>query len=108
MKAVIRSAAGAEVGGLYMNTLELSPMKTTVEELDHPQPATPLNTNNSTVDGNINKTIIQRQNKAMDKMFYWLQDRVEQGEFRVFWTPGNTQFSRLLHKIPLSCYTQST
>ena len=24
----------------------------------------------------------------MDKRFYWLQDRVEQGEFRVFWAPG--------------------
>ena len=24
----------------------------------------------------------------MDKRFYWLQERVEQGEFRVFWAPG--------------------
>ena len=24
----------------------------------------------------------------MDKRFYWLQDRVEQGEFNVFWAPG--------------------
>ena len=24
----------------------------------------------------------------MDKIFYWLQDRVEQGKFRVFWAPG--------------------
>ena len=24
----------------------------------------------------------------MDKIFYWLQDRVKQGEFRVFWDPG--------------------
>ena len=24
----------------------------------------------------------------MDKRFYWVQDRVEQGEFRVFWSPG--------------------
>ena len=24
----------------------------------------------------------------MDKRFYWLQDRVEQGKFRVFWAPG--------------------
>ena len=25
----------------------------------------------------------------MDKRFYWLQDRVEQGEFRVFWATEN-------------------
>ena len=49
------STAEAEVGGLYMNALELSLMRTTIEELDHPQPPTPLKTNNSTADGIINK-----------------------------------------------------
>ena len=72
------SAAAAEVGGLYMNALELSPMRTTLEKLGHPQPATPLKTDNSTVDGIMNKTIKQRQSKAMDKRFYWLQDKVKQ------------------------------
>ena len=51
------SAAKAEVVGLYMNALELSPMRTTLDELDHPQPPTPLKTNNSTADGIINKTM---------------------------------------------------
>ena len=88
IKAVMGSAAEAEVGGLYMNALELSPMRTTLEELDHPQPPTPLRTDNSTADGIMNKTIKQRQSKAMDKRFYWVQDRVEQGEFRIFWALG--------------------
>ena len=63
-------------------------MRTTLEELDHSQPPTPLKTDNSTADGIMNKTIKQRQSKAMDKRLYWLQDRVEQGEFRVFWAQG--------------------
>ena len=71
-----------------MNAQELSPMRTTLEELNHPQPPTPLKTDNSTADGIMNKTIKQKQSKAMDKRFYWLQDRVEQGEFNVFWAPG--------------------
>ena len=82
------SAAEAEVGGLYMNALKVSPMRTTLEELDHPLPHTLVKTDNSTADGIMNKTIKQRQSKAMDKRFYWLQDRVERGEFRVFWAPG--------------------
>ena len=53
-------AVEAEDGGLYMNALELSLTKTTLEELDHPQPATPLKTDNSTADGIMNKTIKQR------------------------------------------------
>ena len=67
-----------------MNVLELSLMRTTLEELDHPQPPTPIRTDNSTTDEIMNKTIKQRQSKALDKRFYWLQDRVRQGEFRVF------------------------
>ena len=88
INAVMGSAAETEVGGLYMNALELSPMRTTLEQLDHPQPPTPIQTDNSTADGIINVTIKQKQSKAINKQFYWLQDRVEQGEFRVFWAPG--------------------
>ena len=76
-----------------MNAQELLPMRTTLEELDHPQPPTPLRTDNSTADGIMNKTIKQRQSKAMDKRFYWVQDRVEQGEFRVFWAPGKNNLA---------------
>ena len=53
------SPAEAEVGGLYMNALELSPMRTILEKLDNPQPATPLKKDNGTVDGLMNKTIKQ-------------------------------------------------
>ena len=64
-------------------------MRTTLVELDHPRPPTPLKTDNSnsTADGIMNKTTKQRQSNAMETRLYWLQDRVEQGEFRVFWAP---------------------
>ena len=65
----MESVAEVEVGGLYMNALELSPIRTTLKELDHPQLATPLKTNNSIADGIINKTIKQRQSKVMGKRF---------------------------------------
>ena len=81
------SATETEVGGLYINALELSPMRTTLEELDHSQSPTLILMDNSTVDKITNKRIRQRQSKAMDKIFYWLQNRVEQGEFRVFLAP---------------------
>ena len=43
------SAAEAEVGGLYLNALETSPMRTTLEELHHSQLATPMQIDNSRV-----------------------------------------------------------
>ena len=36
IKAVMGSAAEAEVVGLYMHALKLSPMRTTLEEINHP------------------------------------------------------------------------
>ena len=50
INAVIGSVAEAEVRGLYMNALEFSPMKTTLEGLDHSQPPTPIQTDINTVD----------------------------------------------------------
>ena len=70
INAVMGSAAEAKVGGLYMNALELSSMRTTLEELDYPQPPTSIQTDNSTADGTMNRTIKQKQSKAMDKRFY--------------------------------------
>ena len=71
------SAAKTKVGGLYTNALELSPMRTILKELDHSQPPTPIQTDNSTADWIMNKTIKQKQSKTMDKQFYKLQNRVE-------------------------------
>ena len=46
-------------------------MRVTLEELGHPQPATPMRTDNSTADGIRNKTVNQKQqSKSMDMQFY--------------------------------------
>jgi hypothetical protein len=99
IKSVMQSAAEAECGGLYMNAKEAVPMRITLEELDHPQPATPMRTDNSTADGIMNKTVKQKQSKSMDMRFYWLQDRVEQGQFRVFWAPGKINLADYQSKV---------
>ena len=36
----------------------------------------------------MNNTVKQKMSKTMDMRFYWLQDRVDQGMFRVYWVPG--------------------
>jgi hypothetical protein len=95
----MQSAAEAECGGLYMNAKEAVPMRITLEELDHPQPATPIRTDNSTADGIMNKTVKQKQSKSMDMRFYWLQDQVEQGQFRIFWAPGKVNLADYQSKV---------
>jgi hypothetical protein len=99
IKNVMGSAAEAETGGLYMNAQEAVPERITAEELGHIQPPTPLVTDNSTADGIMNKTVKQKQSKAMDMRFYWLQDRVEQGQFNVYWAPGKYNLADYFSKL---------
>jgi hypothetical protein len=97
---VMSSAADAECGGLYMNAREAVPMITTLEELGHPQPdnGTPIRTDNSTADGIMNKTVKQKRSKSMDMRFWWLIDRVEQNQFRIFWAPGRINLADYFSK----------
>jgi hypothetical protein len=88
IKNVMASAAEAECGALFINTKEAVVLRNTLEEMGHPQPATPVQVDNFTADGIMNSKIQQKRSKAMDMRFYWVQDRVRQGQFHIFWKPG--------------------
>jgi hypothetical protein len=48
----------------------------------------PMETDNTTATGYSNGTIKQKRTKAMDMRFYWIKDRVKQGQFNVYWGSG--------------------
>ena len=56
----------------------------------HPHPPTPIQVENSTAVGIANKSIKQKQSKAMDMRFHWIQDRILQEHFHAFWKQGPT------------------
>ncbi len=93
MRNVMSSAAEAECGALYDNTKEGVPLRTTLTEMGHPQPPTPVQVDNSTTNGFANKQIKQQKSKSMDMRFYWIQDRVAQKQFQVYWRPGPTNLA---------------
>jgi hypothetical protein len=88
LKHVMSSAAKAEIGALFINAKEGAFLRTTLEELGHKQPPTPMETDNTTATGYSNGTIKQKRTKAMDMRFYWIKDRVKQGQFNIYWGPG--------------------
>ena len=59
MKIVITTAAEAGFGALFHNTKEATPLRTTLKELGHPQPPTPVLVDNSTGVGLANDTVPQ-------------------------------------------------
>ena len=89
MKMVLSSAAEVEFGALFHNTKEATPLHTTLEELGHPQPPTPVLVDNSTAVGLANDTVTQRCSRAIDMHFYWIRDRVNQNQFHVYWAPAH-------------------
>ena len=89
MKMVLSSAAEAEFGALFHNTKEATPLRTTLEELGHPQPPTAVLVDNSTVVGLANDTVTQRRSRAIDMRFYWVRDRVNQQQYHMYWAPAH-------------------
>jgi hypothetical protein len=83
------SAAEAEIGAVFINEKEGAVLRTTLEELGYKQPPTPMETENTTVTGYSNVTIKQKRTKAMDMRFYWIKDRVKQGQFKIYLGSGN-------------------
>jgi hypothetical protein len=83
LKQVMSSAAEAEIGAVFINAKEGPVLRTTLEELGHKQPPTPIETDNTTATGYSNGTIKQKHTKSMDMRFYWIKDRVKQGQFNV-------------------------
>jgi hypothetical protein len=61
IKNVVASAAESEVGACFHNAQSGAPLKVTLTELGHPQPLTPLRTDNSSAYGIVNETIKQKR-----------------------------------------------
>ena len=90
MREVLSSAAEAELGALFHNGKEACPLRIALEEMGHPQPATPMATDNNTASGIATDTVKQKRSKAIDMRFYWIRDRVRQGQFQIYWSRGQT------------------
>jgi hypothetical protein len=88
LKVVVSSAAEAELGALFHNGKDAAWLRTTLADMGHPQPPTPMQTDNSCAAGIANDTVKQRRSKAIDMRFYWVRDRVKQGQFVVHWRRG--------------------
>jgi hypothetical protein len=64
MRKVLSSAAEAELGALFHNGKEACPLRIALEELGHPQPATPMATDNNTASGIATDTVKQKTVKS--------------------------------------------
>ncbi len=88
IRAVMSSTAKVELGTLFINAKTAVSMRHTPKELSHPQPPTPMQTDNKTAHDLLTNKIMPKALKAMDMGFHWLQCCKAQGQFRYYWRPG--------------------
>jgi hypothetical protein len=75
------SAAEAELGALFINANTAISMRQMLAELGHPQPSTPMQTNNAMAHTLLNNKILPKALKAIDMLFHWLSCHDAQGQF---------------------------
>ena len=84
IQTVITSAAEAEYVSLYNNAETGIPLRHTLIKIGHPQPPTPIQTDNNTAVGIANDSIKQKYSKALD-----MKDQVQLQTYNVFFKPGS-------------------
>ena len=88
LKNVVSSAAEAEIAAMFENCKEATVIRTTLQELGHPQPPTPIYVDNTTAYGFANESIKIKRTKAIDMRYHWVVDRCKQDQFKIHLKPS--------------------
>jgi hypothetical protein len=83
INCVLASVAEAEIAGGFQVAQAAVHTRNILSELGYPQPPTLLRMDNTVAIGIATDTINTRRSKSIDMRFYWLRDRVRQGQFKV-------------------------
>ena len=89
LRHVVASAAEAETAGVFHNAQTAIPIRTILKALGHPQPPTPVKTDNSTTNGFIHNNIHLKKSKSWDMRYHWLRDKEAQRLFQFYWDRGS-------------------
>ena len=88
IKNVMSSAAEAEIGALFINSRQAVTARTTLEEMGHIQPPTPIQTDNTTALGFVMRNLQPKATKSTDMRHWWMRDRSDRNQFRYYWSEG--------------------
>ena len=81
-------AAEAELGAHFTTVQKLIPIRQTRIEMGWLQLPGPVQTDNTTSVGVVNKTLVSNKLKSMDLCFHWLCCRAAKKQLRVYWDKG--------------------
>ena len=85
LRHVVCSSSEAETAGLFQNAQVALPIRRLLIEIGHPQPATPIKTDNSTAVRFVNNNINIKKAKTWDMRMNWLREKDIQKFFKIYW-----------------------
>ena len=88
IRNVMPSAAAAEIGALFINTRLAIPIRALLEQMGHPQPPTPVQTDNTTALGFVTKNLNPKATKSTDMNYWYMRDKMDQKQFKYYWKKG--------------------
>jgi hypothetical protein len=107
IKAVMSLAAEAKVGAHFINCREAVPARHALKFLGHPQPPTPMQTDNTTALGVVTQNVMKKI-KLMDMKYHWLQCRISQKQFQHYWAAGKSNLGDYFMKYCPAIHHQAT
>ena len=81
---VMSSATEAEIWTVFKSCQACVSIRMTLIKVGHPQPPTPIEVDNQCDKGIFTDTIKQKRSKCMDMLFFWVRDRINQGQFFIY------------------------
>jgi hypothetical protein len=107
ISCVVSSVAEAEFGAAFQNAQKAAEFRNTLHELGYSQQPTTIMIDNTVAEGLAADTINAKRSKAMDVRFFWLRDRLRQGQFAVKHLAGRWNISDFFTKsLPKDKYDQ--
>ena len=92
-RRIVTSAAEAETAGVFFNSQLCVPIRHMLTILGHPQPATPIKTDNSTANSFVHDMLKQKRSKSWDMNYHWLSEQQQRGKIHVYWGKGSTMIA---------------
>jgi hypothetical protein len=77
-------------------------------QLGHPQPPTPIKTDNSTANSFVHDNINLKKSKSWDMRYYWLCDWTLQQQLKIFWERGINNFADYFTKHHVTAHHKAT
>ena len=101
---IMSAASEAEATALFTNMKEGVIQCIALEEMQWPQPPTPITVDNSTAVRLAQDTIKANKSRAMDMCLHWIQNQAQQHQFLVIWAPGKLNKKDYFTKLHASIH----